>query len=51
MQSFATCPLPSNALIFPDKYSDRKPNPAKDPAAQCPLDINYVVNLVATMKQ
>lgn len=32
MHSFATWPLRSNTFIFPDKYSDRNPRPAKDPA-------------------
>lgn len=31
MQSFATWPLRSNALIFPAKYHEKKPKPAKDP--------------------
>jgi len=34
MHNFATCPLRSKALIFPDRYRERKPRPAKDPAQQ-----------------
>lgn len=32
MQSFAICPWRSKALIFPDRYKERKPKPAKAPA-------------------
>ena len=34
MHSFAMCPFWSKALIFPDRYRERKPKPAKDPAQQ-----------------
>jgi len=34
MHSFAMCPFLSKALIFPDRYGERKPKPAKDPAQQ-----------------
>lgn len=32
MHNFEMCPRQSNACIFPDKYNDRNPRPAKDPA-------------------
>ena len=34
MQSLATWPRRSNALILPARYHDRKPSPAKDPGRE-----------------
>ena len=44
MHSFATWPLQSNTFVFPDKYNDRKPKPAKDPAKDIKVFELYLPN-------
>ena len=48
MQSFAMWPRWSNAFIFPDKYNDRKPRPAKDTASsrKIPFPVSKIVSLL-----
>lgn len=43
MHNFATCPLRSNTLILPDKYSDRNPNPAKDPVEHFSIESDHLI--------